>query len=267
MQLPVNTFKRAMRQGEVLIGCWVGFASTNVAEAMAVSGFDWLVLDGEHAPNDPRSVIDQLRALAPYPVQPIVRPVEASVALVKQYLDIGAQTLLIPMVDTPEQAALMVSATRYGPDGIRGMGAALARASRWSQIPDYIHTANDEICLLVQAETPLAMQNLQAIAETDGVDGVFFGPADLSASMGYRGQSDHPAVRKAMLDGIATVRAAGKAPGILMTDRTLAQFYLDAGAQFVAVGLDTSLLMGAATALVRHFKPDQGGAALPSSTY
>ena len=188
-------------------------------------------------------------------------------ALVKQYLDIGAQTLLIPMVDTPEQAALMVSATRYAPDGIRGMGAALARASRWSQIPDYIHTANDEICLLVQAETPLAMQNLQAIAETDGVDGVFFGPADLSASMGYRGQSDHPAVRKAMLDGIATVRAAGKAPGILMTDRTLAQFYLDAGAQFVAVGLDTSLLMGAATALVRHFKPDQGGAALPSSTY
>ena len=267
MQLPVNTFKRAMRQGEVLIGCWVGFASTNVAEAMAVSGFDWLVLDGEHAPNDPRSVIDQLRALAPYSVQPIVRPVEASVALVKQYLDIGAQTLLIPMVDTPEQAALMVSATRYAPDGIRGMGAALARASRWSQIPDYIHTANDEICLLVQAETPLAMQNLQAIAETDGVDGVFFGPADLSASMGYRGQSDHPAVRKAMLDGIATVRAAGKAPGILMTDRTLAQFYLDAGAQFVAVGLDTSLLMGAATALVRHFKPDQGGAALPSSTY
>lgn len=115
MQLPVNTFKRAMRQGEVLIGCWVGFASTNVAEAMAVSGFDWLVLDGEHAPNDPRSVIDQLRALAPYPVQPIVRPVEASVALVKQYLDIGAQTLLIPMVDTPEQAALMVSATRYAP--------------------------------------------------------------------------------------------------------------------------------------------------------
>jgi len=183
LPLPVNTFKQALRQGQPLIGCWVGFADTNVAEALAGCGFDWLLLDGEHAPNDPRTVLDQLRALAPYSVQAVVRPVQGDVALVKQYLDVGAQTLLIPMVDTPEQAALMVRAMRYAPEGVRGMGATLARASRWNQIADYVHQANTQMCLLVQAETTLALQNLKAIAEVDGVDGVFFGPADLSASM------------------------------------------------------------------------------------
>jgi 4-hydroxy-2-oxoheptanedioate aldolase len=200
-----------------------------------------------------RSILEQLRAVAPYPVQPIVRPVHGDVALVKQYLDIGAQTLLIPMVDTPEHAALMVRATRYAPEGIRGMGAALARASRWNQIDNYLNRANDEMCLLVQAETPLAMKNLQAIAATPGVDGVFFGPADLSASMGYRGQAGHPEVQKAILDGIATVRAAGKAAGILMADKKLAQSYIDAGALFVAVGVDTTLLVRAATDLAASF--------------
>ncbi len=134
------------------------------------------------------------------------------------------------------------------------MGAALARASRWNQIANYVDQADEQMCLLVQAETVTAIENLKAIAEVDGVDGVFFGPADLSASMGYRGQPTHPAVQRALLDGIATVRAAGKAPGILATDPSLAQSYLDAGALFVAVGLDTSLLVGAATALARRFR-------------
>jgi len=254
LSLPVNAFKQAMQAGQQVIGCWVGFADANVAEALAGCGFDWLLLDGEHAPNDPRTVLDQLRALAPYPVQAVVRPVVGDVALVKQYLDVGAQTLLIPMVDTPEHAAQMVSATRYAPDGIRGMGAALARASRWNQIPDYVHHANGQMCLLVQAETTLAMHNLAAISAVEGVDGVFFGPADLSASMGYRGQPNHPEVQKAILAGIATVRAAGKAAGILMADKALAQTYLDAGAQFVAVGVDTTLLVRAATDLAAHFK-------------
>jgi 4-hydroxy-2-oxoheptanedioate aldolase len=254
LTLPVNSFKQALQTGQPVIGCWVGFADTNVAEALAGCGFDWLLLDGEHAPNDPRTVLDQLRALAPYPVQAVVRPVVGDVALVKQYLDVGAQTLLIPMVDTPEHAALMVSATRYAPDGIRGMGAALARASRWNQVPDYVHHANEQMCLLVQAETTLALQNLGPIAAVEGVDGVFFGPADLSASMGYRGQANHPDVQKAILDGIATVRAAGKAAGILMADKAMAQIYLDAGAQFVAVGVDTTLLVKAATDLAAHFK-------------
>jgi 4-hydroxy-2-oxoheptanedioate aldolase len=255
MKIPQNTFRDALKAGQPQIGCWVGFASPDVAEALAGCGFDWLLIDGEHAPNDPRSVLQQLRAVAPYSnTQPVVRAVQADVALVKQYLDIGAQTMLIPMVDTAEQAALMVQAMRYPPEGIRGMGAALARAARWNQVDDYVGQANGQMCLLVQAETVTAIGNLQAIAETEGVDGVFFGPADLSASMGYPGEPGHPAVQKAILDGIATVRAAGKAPGILATDPALAQQYLDAGALFVAVGLDTGLLVKAATDLAGRFK-------------
>jgi 4-hydroxy-2-oxoheptanedioate aldolase len=255
MQMPQNTFKAALAAGQPQIGLWVGLADATAAEALATTGYDWLLLDGEHAPNDPRSILQQLRAVAPYPVQPVVRPVIGDVALVKQYLDVGAQTLLIPMIDTAAQAAQMVQAMRYAPAGIRGMGAALARASRYNQVDNYLAQADAQMCLLVQAETATAIANLPAIAATEGVDGVFFGPADLSASMGYPGQPGHPDVVKAMLDGIATVRAAGKAPGILMTDPTEAQRYLDAGALFVAVGVDTLVLVAAAKALVARFKP------------
>jgi 4-hydroxy-2-oxoheptanedioate aldolase len=260
MQMPQNTFKAAMAAGRPQIGLWVGLADATAAEALATAGYDWLLLDGEHAPNDPRSILQQLRAVAPYPVQPVVRPVIGDVALVKQYLDIGAQTLLVPMIDTAEQAALMVQAMRYAPAGIRGMGAALARASRYNQVDNYLAQADAQMCLLVQAETTTAIRNLQAIADTEGVDGVFFGPADLSASMGYPGQPGHPDVVKTMLDGIATVRRAGKAPGILMTDPTEAQRYLDAGALFVAVGVDTLVLVAAAKALAARFKPSAGAA-------
>jgi 4-hydroxy-2-oxoheptanedioate aldolase len=255
MQIPQNHFKAALAAGQPQIGLWVGLADANAAEALAGTGYDWLLLDGEHAPNSPRSILAQLRAVAPYPVQPVVRPVIGDVALVKQYLDVGAQTLLIPMVDTAEHAALMVQAMRYAPAGIRGMGAALARASRYNQVENYLALADAQMCLLVQAETRLAVSNLQAIAETEGVDGVFFGPADLSASMGYPGRPGHPEVVKTVLAGIATVRAAGKAPGILMSDPVQAQRYLDAGALFVAVGVDTLLLVHAATTLARRFKP------------
>ena len=269
MKIPQNTFRDARMAGQSQIGCWVGFASPDVAEALAGCGFDWLLIDGEHAPNDPRSVLEQLRAVAPYAAtHPVVRAVEGNVALVKQYLDIGAQTLLIPMIDTAEQAALMVQAMRYPPEGIRGMGAALARASRWNQVDDYLNQANGQMCLLVQAETVTAVNNLKAIAETEGVDGVFFGPADLSASMGHRGQPGHPEVQKVILDGIATVRAAGKAAGILATDPALAQLYLDAGALFVAVGVDTTLLVKAASSLVQRFSAGATkGPAAPSGGY
>lgn len=253
MQIPRNHFRNALRAGHLQLGLWVGLADANAAEALAGCGYDWLLLDAEHAPNDVRTVLEQLRAIAPYPVHPIVRIVQGDVALVKRYLDIGAQTLLIPMVDTPEQAALMVRAMRYPPEGNRGVGAALARASRWNQVENYLNLANDEMCLLVQAETPLAMKNLDAIAATPGVDGVFFGPADLSASMGYRGQPGHPEVQNAIVEGIATVRRAGKAAGVLMADKKLAQSYIDAGAIFVAVGVDTTLLVRAATELAASF--------------
>src|SRR2546425_4394080 len=162
-----NRFKQALKEGRPQIGLWASLADPYVTEALATTGFDWLLLDGEHAPNDPRTVLEQLRAVAPYPVHAVVRPVQGDVALVKQYLDVGAQTLLVPMVDTPEHAALMVRAMRYAPEGMRGMGAALARASRWNQVDDYLNQANDEMCLLVQAETTQAIANLAAIAAVD----------------------------------------------------------------------------------------------------
>ncbi|WP_028224069.1 4-hydroxy-2-oxoheptanedioate aldolase [Paraburkholderia ferrariae] len=266
MHIPTNTFRDSLRSGQARIGLWVGLADANAAELLATCGFDWLLFDGEHAPNDVRTVLDQLRAIAPYPVHPVVRPVRGEASLIKQYLDIGAQTLLVPMIDTAEQATQMVRAMRYAPDGIRGMGAALARASRWNQIDDYLNLANGEMCLLVQAETATAIENLQQIAEVEGVDGVFFGPADLSASMGYRGQPNHPEVQQTILDGIRTVRAAGKAVGVLMANRQVAQTYLDAGAQFVAVGVDTTLLVQSASALAQQFKRSASAQASDTSS-
>jgi 4-hydroxy-2-oxoheptanedioate aldolase len=267
LPMPQNHFKAALAAKQAQIGLWVGLGNANAAEALATTGYDWLLIDGEHAPNDPRSVLDQLRAVAPYPVHPVVRPVIGDVALIKQYLDVGAQTLLVPMIDTAEQAALMVKAMRYAPAGVRGMGAALARASRYNQVDDYLARADAQMCLLVQAETTTAIDNLEAIASTEGVDGVFFGPADLSASMGYPGQPGHPEVVKTMLDGIHTVRQAGKAPGILMTDPVQAQRYLDAGALFVAVGVDMLVLVAAAQALARRFKAPGAAAAAAKPGY
>lgn len=266
LTMPRNTFRDALRAGQTQIGLWVGLADANAAEALAAAGYDWLLIDGEHAPNDPRSVLGQLRAVAPYAAHPVVRPVQGDTALIKQYLDIGAQTLLVPMVDTAEQAAQLASAMRYPPEGIRGIGASLARASAYNQVDDYLNQANGQMCLLVQAETVTAMSNLAAIAATDGVDGVFFGPSDLSASMGLRGQPGHPSVKQAILDGIATVRAAGKAAGTLMVDPAMARFYLDAGATFVAVGVDTSLLVRAARDLAASFGRGVGALRAPGSS-
>ena len=253
MKLPSNVFKRALRQGKPQIGLWVGLADAYAAELLASVGFDCLVIDAEHAPNDPRSVLAQLQAMAPYPVHPIVRPVRGAVDLIKQYLDIGAQTLIIPMVDTAEQARQMVAATRYPTRGVRGVGSAMARASRWSQIDDYLRLSDDEMCVLVQAESVNALTNLEAIAAVEGVDGIFFGPSDLAASMGLLGKPDDPAVQAAIAQGIATVKRAGKAAGTLASDRRLAREYLNQGALFVAVGVDTSILVKAAKELAAEF--------------
>jgi 4-hydroxy-2-oxoheptanedioate aldolase len=162
----------------------------------------------------------------------------------------------VPMVETPEQAATMAAATRYPPRGIRGVGSAMARSSRWSGVGDYLKVADEQMCLLVQVETTKGVNNLAEIAATEGVDGVFFGPADLSASMGLLGQLAHPQVHRTILDGIKTVRAAGKAPGVLTTDQKLAREYLDAGALFVAVGIDTHLLMRSCRDLAAAFRSD-----------
>jgi 4-hydroxy-2-oxoheptanedioate aldolase len=220
---------------------------------VASTGFDWLLIDAEHAPNDPRSVLAQLQAVAAYRTHPVVRPVTGSVELIKQYLDVGAQTLLVPNIESAAQAALVVAATRYPTRGNRGVGSALARASRWNQVDEYLTRCEEEICVLVQAESVAALENLQAIANVDGVNGVFFGPADLAASMGLLGKPSHPSVQAAIAEGIAIVNAAGKAAGTLTSDQSVAQKYLELGALFVAVGVDATLLVRAASGLLASF--------------
>lgn len=254
MDLPVNHFKHAIAQGTAQYGLWAAFADAYVTEALAGAGFDWLLVDNEHAPNDLRSTLAQLQAVAPYHSHPVVRPVRSDAALIKQLLDIGVQTLLLPMIDTPEQAAEAVAATRYPPQGIRGVGAGLARASRWNRVPNYLGRAAEELCVLVQAETVVAMDNLAAIAAVEGVDGVFFGPSDLSASMGLLGKPGDERVRAAIRAGIDTVRRAGKAAGVLAPDEAFAREYLAAGASFVAVGTDVSLLTSAAQKLLSTYR-------------
>lgn len=252
-----NPFKMALHNKQTQIGLWVGLADPYCAEICAGAGFDWLLIDGEHAPNDIRSTLAQLQATAAYPVHPIVRPVIGETWMIKQYLDLGVQTLLVPMVETAEQARQLVAATRYPPQGIRGVGSALARASRWNGIPNYLQGANDEICLLLQVESKAALENIDEIAATDGVDGVFIGPADLSASLGHLGNPGHPEVSSAIEDAIARITGAGKAAGILSADEKLAHHYLDLGCTFVAVGVDTSLFGRAVRNLASKFKAKQ----------
>lgn len=254
MQTPVNPFKQALARGEVQIGLWQALADPYAAEICAGSGFDWLLLDGEHAPNDLRSLLGALQSVAPYPTHPVVRVPHGDAALIKQVLDIGATTLLVPMVESADQASALVRAMRYPPQGIRGVGSAIARSARWSRYPNYLHEANEQVCLLVQVESQSALQQLDAIAAVEGVDGVFIGPADLSASMGYLGQPTHPEVLAAIEGAIARIRRAGKAAGILCADERLARRYLSLGACFVAVGVDTTLLVRATTALAAQYK-------------
>ncbi|HAT5012701.1 MULTISPECIES: 4-hydroxy-2-oxoheptanedioate aldolase [Serratia] len=258
-----NHFKRALQEKRPQIGLWLGLCSSYSAELLAGAGFDWLLIDGEHAPNNVQTVLGQLQAVAPYPSQPVVRPPWNDAVIIKQLLDVGAQTLLIPMIQNAEQARDAVRATRYPPHGVRGVGSALARASRWNRVPDYLQQADEQMCVLVQIETREAVKNLEAILQVEGVDGVFIGPADLSADMGFAGNPQHPEVQRTIDDAIVRIRAAGKAPGILMANKALAQRYLEAGALFVAVGVDTTLLARAAEALADEFK--QGGAQAPSS--
>lgn len=271
MQTPKNRFKARLAAREVQIGLWVGLADGYAAEIIAGAGFDWLVIDGEHAPNDVRSVLAQLQGIAsawsalPERSEPVVRIPIGETRLIKQFLDIGAQTILVPMVDTAQHAAALVRAMRYPPEGVRGMGVALARASRWMTYSNYVHEANAETCLLVQAESVEALANLDAIAATPGVDGVFIGPADLAASMGAPGRPIDARVQDAIADAIARILKAGKAPGILSANEEQANKWLAAGALFVAVGVDTVLLQTAAKKLLSLYKSASG--ANPASGY
>ena len=244
-----NEFKKALHARQPQLGLWMSLANPYTAEICATAGFDWLLIDGEHGPNDVRSMLAQLQAVAAYPGHAVVRAVSDDVALVKQLLDIGAQTLLIPMVESAAQARRMVAATRYAPEGVRGVGSFIARVSRWGEREDYLAYANEEVCLLVQVENRAGLDNLDDICAVDGVDGVFIGPADLAASLGHRGDAGHPEVLAAIEDALRRIVASGKAAGVLTTDQGLARHYLALGCTFVAVGMDVRLLAAGARAL------------------
>ena len=248
-----NPFKRALREKRTQIGMWLALANPYTAEICATAGFDWLLIDGEHAPNDIPLILSQLQVLAAYPAHPVVRATTGNSVLIKQLLDIGAQTLLIPMVETAEQARELVAAVRYPPRGIRGIGASISRVSRWMAFPDYLANGEDEICLLVQVESRLGLDNVAAIAQVDGIDGVFLGPADLAASLGHRGKPGHPDVVAAIEGAIGTILATGNQAGLLTADERLARRYLELGATFVAVGTEATLLANSVRALAKGF--------------
>lgn len=253
MDLPVNSFKRAIAAGRQQIGLWCSLSSNFSVEVVAGSGFDWLLLDTEHSPNELDMVFSQLQAVAPYASHPIVRPAWNDMVLIKRFLDIGAQTLLIPYVQTEEEAANAVAYTRYPPQGVRGVAAA-TRASKFGRVKDYPQRAAEELCVLVQVETRLGLDNLEKIAKVDGVDGVFIGPGDLAAGLGHVGNIPHPEVQSAIEDAIRRVKACGKAPGILTGDEKLARRYIDLGCLFTAVGADIVILARESEKLCTKFK-------------
>lgn len=251
--LPRNAFKAGLMQGRSQIGLWSAIPDAFVAEALAGSGFDWILLDTEHSPSDVLTVLPQLQALAPYDVSPVVRPATNDPVLIKRFLDIGAQTLLIPYVQTAAEAKAAVEATRYPPRGIRGV-SALTRATRFGRVAVYAEAAESELCLLVQVETREALDRLEEIAAVEGVDGVFVGPADLAASLGFAGKPGHPEVVRAVEDAIRRITAAGKPAGILTPDNAFAKRCIGLGTTFTAVGVDIGILARQTEALVGEFR-------------
>lgn len=252
MDLPRNAFKAALARGELQIGLWSSLCSPIVAEIIGYSGFDWILVDTEHSPNEPPAVLAQLQALQAGTATPIVRPAWNDPVLLKRLLDIGAQAVLVPFVQNAEEAAKAVAACRYPPAGIRGITVS-GRGSRYGRVPDYLKRADAEICVLVQVETGEALAQLEAIASVDGVDGVFIGPADLSASLGHIGNPGHPAVQEAIKGAAARLTAIGKPAGILTASEADARRYIEWGYRFVAVGSDLGLLTKHADALAKTF--------------
>jgi 4-hydroxy-2-oxoheptanedioate aldolase len=253
MELRRNEFKQAIAAGRLQIGLWSSLASNIAADIVSDSGFDWILIDTEHSPNEIPQVLSQLHALERGSASAIVRPAWNDAVLIKRVLDLGAQSILVPYVQNPEEARRAVAAVRYPTAGIRGVAAA-ARASRYGRVTDYLKKADGEICLLVQVETRAALGELEAIATTDGIDGVFIGPSDLSASFGHIGNPQHPEVQKALQDSVTRLKVAGKPAGILTTNEEEARRYIGWGYTFVAVGSDVGLLARGADALAKRFK-------------
>ncbi len=254
MQIPVNLFKRALAERRLQIGLWSQLCSPIAAEVLAGAGLDWVVIDTEHAPNELPAVADQLRALDGGGTSPVVRVAWNDMVLVKRLLDIGAQTLLFPFVQSAEEAGQAVAYTRYPPRGVRGV-AGTHRASRYGRIKGYHTRAHEEICVLVQVESRQAVDRIAAIAAVEGIDGVFIGPADLAASLGHLGELGHPEVQEAIATAQRTCEAAGKPIGILAAVEADARRFIDMGFAFVAVGSDLGILAAHSSAIAASFKP------------
>lgn len=254
MDLPLNPFKRAIKAGHLQIGLWSSLSSSISVEIVANAGFDWLLIDTEHSPNELPMVLSQLQAAVGGTAHPIVRPAWNDAVLIKRFLDAGVQSFLIPYVQNEAEARQAVAATRYPPRGVRGF-AGSTRASRYGRVADYHARSEQEICVLVQVETREALANLEAIAGVEGVDGVFIGPGDLSADMGHLADLSHARVQEAIEAAIGRIRAAGNIAGILIGDEALARRYIELGCLFTAVGGDVAILVKAVDELARRFKP------------
>ena len=253
MDINRNVFKQAIKARKLQIGLWSSLCSNIGAEIISDSGFDWILLDTEHSPNEIPGLLSQLQAVSRGTATPVVRAAWNDMVLIKRILDIGAQSILIPYVQNADEARRAVASVRYPPRGMRGVAAG-SRASRYGRVTDYLKKADDEICLLVQVETRSALEHLEEIASVDGVDGVFIGPADLSASFGHLGNLQHPEAQAAIRDAGQRLGKAGKAAGILTGVEAEARRYIEWGYNFVAVGTDTNLLARTADALAKTFK-------------
>ena len=256
MPAPENKLKNALGNGEMQIGLWLGTAHPMLAEIAASAGYDWCLIDAEHGPNDVPTILAQLQAMNGAAATPVVRVPIGNDWLIKQVLDIGAQTIMVPMVETANQAAAMVRAVRYPPDGVRGLANVMVRASGYNAVPDYLQTANDEICLIVQVESRKAIENIDTIAATEGVDVVFIGPADLSADMGHLGNPAAPEVVTAIKHAAGRIRTAGKAVGIIGGGELTTM--RDIGVTFLGVGADVPILAAALRGLAKGAREELG---------
>ena len=248
-----NKFKQRLQSGDEMLGLWFGLANNIAAEVCAQSGFDWLLIDSEHSPLSDKDILSCLQAVAPYEINPLVRPVSGDKNVLKRLCDVGVQTFLVPMIDDAKQAAAVVSAVRYPPSGTRGLGTSMARAARWNMTPDYFTRANDEMCVILQIETKVGLKNLKKIAKVEGVDAVFIGPSDLGAALGYPGKPSHPEVVNAVSEAIKDIRTCGKPAGVLAVTSELVEVYKKAGASFIGVGSDCGVLAKGVQRLYENF--------------
>jgi 4-hydroxy-2-oxoheptanedioate aldolase len=253
MPAPHNTLKAALATKTVQMGLWMNLVSPIAAEALSGTGFDWLLIDGEHGPNDIPTILAQVQAIGSR-TSVVVRPPVGEVRMIKQLLDLGVQTILVPMIESADHAAQMVKAMHYPPVGMRGVGATIARASDYGRITDYITTANDQTCLILQIESRAGLAALPEILKLDGVDGVFIGPADLAADMGYPGNAAAPEVQATIDSTLAAIMASGKSAGILTFDAKAAQRYAAMGVTFLGIGSDVAVLVKAMTATLQAAK-------------